>query len=211
MYKSVKQEFEFRAGPIFSNVVLADEINRTTPRTQSALLEAMSEDHVSVDDESHKLPDPFLVIAPTQDAPIAEDDLVYVHYSTSRTFSLLVNDHDIDGDALTVYSYVEDLPGTLTFDTETQMFTYVPAIGENGISTFTYTISDGHDTDTAIAELDVVSEMHNPVITSINSQYVNEDGTISGIAFSVSDEDVGDTATITRITSYNVCYTKLLR
>jgi hypothetical protein len=138
-----------------------------------------------------------LVIAPTQDAPIAEDDLVYVHYSTSRTFSLLVNDHDIDGDALTVYSFVEDLPGTLTFDTETQMFTYVPAIGENGISTFTYTITDGHDTDTAIAELDVVSEMHNPVITSINSQYVNEDGTISGIAFSVSDEDVGDTATIT--------------
>lgn len=56
-------EFEFRRGPIFSNVVLADEINRTTPRTQSALLEAMSEGRVSVDDGTLDLPDPFLVIA----------------------------------------------------------------------------------------------------------------------------------------------------
>lgn len=56
-------EFTFRPGPVFSNVVLADEINRTTPRTQSALLEAMSERRVSVDDRTHSLPDPFLVIA----------------------------------------------------------------------------------------------------------------------------------------------------
>jgi MoxR-like ATPase len=63
VYKADKQEFTFRAGPIFANVVLADEINRTTPRTQSALLECMSEGHVSVDDVTHSLPDPFLVIA----------------------------------------------------------------------------------------------------------------------------------------------------
>ncbi len=56
-------EFSFRPGPIFSNIILADEINRTTPRTQSALLEAMSERRVSVDDTTHALPDPFLVIA----------------------------------------------------------------------------------------------------------------------------------------------------
>lgn len=56
-------DFTFRPGPVFSNVVLADEINRTTPRTQSALLEAMSERRVSVDDQTHNLPDPFLVIA----------------------------------------------------------------------------------------------------------------------------------------------------
>ena len=56
-------EFEFKPGPLFSNVVLADEINRTTPRTQSALLEAMSEGRVSVDDRTRPLPDPFLVIA----------------------------------------------------------------------------------------------------------------------------------------------------
>jgi MoxR-like ATPase len=53
----------FRPGPIFANVVLADEINRATPRTQSALLEAMNEAQVSVDGESHPLPEPFLVVA----------------------------------------------------------------------------------------------------------------------------------------------------
>jgi len=63
VYASNNDSFEFRPGPIFSNVVLADEINRTTPRTQSALLEAMSEGSVSVDNVTHSLPDPFLVIA----------------------------------------------------------------------------------------------------------------------------------------------------
>lgn len=56
-------QFAFRPGPIFANVLLADELNRTTPRTQSALLEAMNERQVSVDGETHALPDPFLVIA----------------------------------------------------------------------------------------------------------------------------------------------------
>jgi len=56
-------EFEFRPGPIFSQLVLADEINRATPRTQSALLEAMGEGHVTVDGETRKLAPPFLVIA----------------------------------------------------------------------------------------------------------------------------------------------------
>jgi MoxR-like ATPase len=56
-------QFEFRPGPIFVNVLLADEINRATPRTQSALLEAMSEAQVSVDGVSRTLPEPFLVLA----------------------------------------------------------------------------------------------------------------------------------------------------
>src|SRR5256885_7443033 len=55
--------FEFRAGPIFANVVLADEVNRTTPRTQSSLLEAMSDGQVTVDTQTHPLEQPFLVIA----------------------------------------------------------------------------------------------------------------------------------------------------
>ena len=55
--------FEFRRGPIFANVVLADEINRTTPRTQSSLLEAMSEGRVSIDTHTHELEQPFIVIA----------------------------------------------------------------------------------------------------------------------------------------------------
>jgi len=56
-------ELVFRPGPIFANVVLADEINRTPPKTQAALLEAMEERQVTVDGESHALPDPFLVVA----------------------------------------------------------------------------------------------------------------------------------------------------
>ena len=55
--------FHFHKGPIFTQVLLADEINRTTPKTQSALLEAMSERYVSIDSESHPLPEPFFVIA----------------------------------------------------------------------------------------------------------------------------------------------------
>lgn len=56
-------EFEFRRGPVFANLVLADEINRTTPRTQAALLEAMAEGRVTVDGNTMPLPQPFIVIA----------------------------------------------------------------------------------------------------------------------------------------------------
>jgi MoxR-like ATPase len=63
IYSAIEQQFEFKAGPVFSNVLLADEINRTTPKTQSALLEAMNEGQVTVDGQSHPLPRPFLVIA----------------------------------------------------------------------------------------------------------------------------------------------------
>jgi MoxR-like ATPase len=56
-------EFEFRPGPLFAQVVLADEINRTTPRTQAALLEAMAESRVTVDGTTHRLGPPFLVVA----------------------------------------------------------------------------------------------------------------------------------------------------
>jgi MoxR-like ATPase len=63
VYSASEQAFEFKHGPIFTNVLLADEINRTTPKTQSALLEAMNENQVTVDAHSHPLPQPFLVIA----------------------------------------------------------------------------------------------------------------------------------------------------
>jgi MoxR-like ATPase len=63
VFRSDTQTFEFAPGPLFANVVLADEINRTTPRTQSALLEAMSEGRISVDNVTHDLPPPFLVVA----------------------------------------------------------------------------------------------------------------------------------------------------
>ena len=63
VYSAVEQQFEFKAGPVFTNILLADEINRTTPKTQSALLEAMNEGQVTMDGHSHPLPQPFLVIA----------------------------------------------------------------------------------------------------------------------------------------------------
>jgi len=63
IYNQVKHEFEFRPGPVISQVVLADEINRATPKTQAALLEAMEERQVTVDGITHKLPQPFMVQA----------------------------------------------------------------------------------------------------------------------------------------------------
>lgn len=63
VYEGSARRFEFHGGPVFTNVLLADEINRAPPRTQSALLEAMAEQQVTVDGTTHALPDPFFVIA----------------------------------------------------------------------------------------------------------------------------------------------------
>jgi MoxR-like ATPase len=80
-------ELVFRPGPVFAGVVLADEINRTPPKTQAALLEAMQEGQVTIDGEPHKLPDPFLVLATqnpveyegTYPLPEAQRDRFLVH------------------------------------------------------------------------------------------------------------------------------------
>ncbi|MFT4923844.1 MAG: MoxR-like ATPase [Haloarculaceae archaeon] len=82
VYNQKTQEFEFQPGPIFANVVLGDEINRAPPKTQSALLEAMEEEQVTVDGETHTVPQPFTVIATQNtveadrayDLPMAEID-----------------------------------------------------------------------------------------------------------------------------------------
>src|SRR5210317_165960 len=63
IYKREKDEFEFHPGPIFSQVLLADEVNRATPKTQSALLEGMAEGQVTIENETHALPSPFFVMA----------------------------------------------------------------------------------------------------------------------------------------------------
>ncbi|MCV7260266.1 AAA family ATPase [Mycobacterium shimoidei] len=63
VYDMQSGRFEFRPGPIFTNLLLADEINRTPPKTQAALLEAMAEGQVSIDGETHRLPSPFIVLA----------------------------------------------------------------------------------------------------------------------------------------------------
>ncbi len=81
LFNSEKQAFEYRAGPVFTQVLLADEINRTSPKTQSALLEAMEERQVSQDGQTRPLPQPFFVIAtqnPLQQAgtyPLPESQL----------------------------------------------------------------------------------------------------------------------------------------
>ena len=63
IFNEKTREFEFKPGPVFSNILLVDEINRTTPRTQSSLLEAMAEYQVSVDGKTFRLPEPYMVIA----------------------------------------------------------------------------------------------------------------------------------------------------
>lgn len=63
VFNQTEQRFEFRPGPLFANIVLADEINRATPKTQSALLEAMNDRQVSVDKYTHLLPSPFMLLA----------------------------------------------------------------------------------------------------------------------------------------------------
>jgi len=63
VFNPARQEFEFKPGPIFANIIVAAEINRTTPKTQSALLEAMNEAQITVDNHTHALPKPFLVLA----------------------------------------------------------------------------------------------------------------------------------------------------
>jgi len=63
IYNKKEQQFEYKKGPVFANILLVDEINRTTPRTQSSLLEAMGEQQVTADSVTHQLPSPFMVIA----------------------------------------------------------------------------------------------------------------------------------------------------
>ncbi|MBI3696824.1 MAG: MoxR family ATPase [Acidobacteria bacterium] len=63
VYNARTEEFEFKPGPVFTNILLADEINRTTPKTQSALLEAMNEQQITVEGRTYPLPQPFMVIA----------------------------------------------------------------------------------------------------------------------------------------------------
>ncbi len=81
-------DFEFRKGPIFASIVLADEVNRTPPKTQSALLEAMSENQISIDGRTYPLPQPFMVLA-TQN-PIEYEGTYVLPESQLDRFSLRV-------------------------------------------------------------------------------------------------------------------------
>ncbi|QUG73271.1 MoxR family ATPase [Borreliella afzelii] len=89
VYKSATGTFKVRKGPVFSNVILADEINRAPAKVQSALLEAMGERQVTLGDETHKLPDPFFVLA-TQN-PIEQEGTYNLPESQLDRFLLKVN------------------------------------------------------------------------------------------------------------------------
>lgn len=117
IYDDVKKDFRFLPGPVFGNVILADEINRTTPRTQSSLLECMSEAAVTLDGKRHVLPKPFFVIA-TQNPddyqgtyPLPEPQLdrflmrLSIGYP-SREAEKEILDSQISGHALNRISYV---------------------------------------------------------------------------------------------------------
>jgi len=97
IYSSIEQQFEFKRGPVFTNILLADEINRTTPKTQSALLEAMNEGQVTVDVNSYPLPQPFLVIA-TQN-PVEHHGTYPLPESQLDRFLMRVHMGYPDGDA----------------------------------------------------------------------------------------------------------------
>jgi len=97
IYSAIEQQFEFKRGPVFTNVLLADEINRTTPKTQSSLLEAMNEGQVTVDAHSYPLPQPFLVIA-TQN-PVEHHGTYPLPESQLDRFLMRVRMGYPDGDA----------------------------------------------------------------------------------------------------------------
>ena len=116
-------EFDFRPGPVFANVVLGDEINRAPPKTQSALLEAMEEEQVTVDGETHTVPSPFTVVATqntverdrTYELPMAELDRfmkkLHLGYpdadDEAAMLDRIVGQHPVDD--LTPVATVEDL------------------------------------------------------------------------------------------------------
>jgi MoxR-like ATPase len=120
VYNAHSEMFEFKPGPVFSNFLLADEINRTTPKTQSALLEAMNEEQVTIDGTSHTLPRPFMVIA-TQNPvehhgtyPLPESQLdrflmrLRIGYPDAASERLILRNHDRAGGEVTVSALTAD-------------------------------------------------------------------------------------------------------
>ncbi len=121
VYRTDTREFEFSRGPVFANVVLADEINRAPPRTQSALLEAMSEGQVSVDGKTYPLPRPFIVIA-TQN-PFEFDGTYALPESQMDRFLMRISigypDRVVERDVLRSHrdgEPVDELPAVVSLD-----------------------------------------------------------------------------------------------
>jgi MoxR-like ATPase len=133
IYNQALAEFEFQPGPVFANVLLADEINRATPKTQSALLEAMAERRVSADNVTYELPRPFLVLAtqnPVEQAgtfPLPEAQL------DRFLFRLSMGYMDVDAELEVVLANsrqlaIEDLGAVIDITTVQQMIDYATGV-----------------------------------------------------------------------------------
>ena len=121
IYNQKTQEFEFLEGPIFTNILLADEINRATPRTQSSLLEGMEERQVTVDGRRRQLPEPFFVIA-TQN-PIEQQGVYHLPEAQLDRFLMRISigypDHEVEVRVITEQQYqhpIETIGPVVTVD-----------------------------------------------------------------------------------------------
>lgn len=136
VYRQNTGEFELKRGPIFANIAVADEINRATPKTQSALLEAMQEGNVTVDGETLSLPDPFMVVA-TQN-PIEMEGVFELPEAQRDRFQL---------------KYVVDIPDRTTERELLDRFDNDPTFDTNSVSSVV-------DLDTLAAAKDTVRDVH---------------------------------------------------
>jgi MoxR-like ATPase len=134
VWNRADSSFEFRPGPVFTGLVLADEINRASPKTQSALLEAMAERQVTVDGKSHRLPVPFMVMA-TQNPvdhegtyPLPESQLdrfllrISVGYPTREAELAILHTHQADG-------LIDELGAVVSVDDVVRMARMVQYVG----------------------------------------------------------------------------------
>lgn len=135
VYRQHTGEFERQKGPIFSNLVVADEINRATPKTQSALLEAMQEQTVTIDGDTLALPEPFMVVA-TQN-PIEMEGVFELPEAQRDRFQL---------------KYVVDLPDQETEEAILDRFDQDPALDESQV-TQAVSLDDIHEASAAVTEV----------------------------------------------------------
>lgn len=136
VYRQGTGEFELKRGPVFANIAVADEINRATPKTQSALLEAMQEGNVTVDGETLRLPDPFMVVA-TQN-PIEMEGVFQLPEAQRDRFQL---------------KYVVDIPDRETERELLDRFDTDPTFDTNRVSSVV-------DSETLAAAKETVRDVH---------------------------------------------------
>jgi len=133
IYDQKRGVFEFQPGPVFTNVLLADEINRATPKTQSALLEAMAERRVSADGVTYELPRPFLVLAtqnPVEQAgtfPLPEAQLDRFLFKLSMGYMDRASEYEVMFDNSANMS-IEDIQSVVTQDVVQQMIAFATTV-----------------------------------------------------------------------------------